>query len=174
MLDPTCPERLIVMDVTTLEATVADLVEAQVARTPEAIAVVAGGASLSYAELDAAANRLARHLQDRRVGTGVAVGVCAPRGLDLAVGLLGVLKAGGAVLALDATHPPERLRFMLADSGAPVVVGAAALMQDLGTGDVDVVRLDADAAAWAALEPTPPPRAVGPDHLAYVVYTSGS
>ncbi|HEX8770848.1 MAG TPA: condensation domain-containing protein, partial [Acidimicrobiales bacterium] len=155
------------------QATVADLVEAQVARSPEATAVVAGGVSLSYSELDAGANRLARHLQGLGVGPDVAVGVCLSRSVELAVGLLGVLKAGGAVVPLDPAYPPERLRFMVRDAGAAVVLGGGERAGDMGDG-VEVVRLDDHAPPWASLDPAPPARVVDGGHLAYVIYTSGS
>jgi amino acid adenylation domain-containing protein len=131
---------------------VADLVEAAAARHPEATAVLAEDGSLTYAELDARANALARHLQSLGVGPDVTVGVSMHRSVDLAVALLGVLKAGGACLPLDPTYPDDRLEFMADDAG------------------VVTVLTDAPADGPAA----PPPRTTGPEHLAYVIYTSGS
>ena len=101
-----------------MDTTVADLVEAAAARSPNVTAVVAGGESLTYAELDGRANRLAHHLQSVGVGPDVLVGVCLGRSLDLAVALLAVLKAGGACVPLDPAYPPERLAFMVDDSAA--------------------------------------------------------
>ena len=152
--------------------TVADLVEAQVARTPRATAVVSGQASLAYAELDASASRLAHHLVALGVGPDVTVGVCVERSLNLAVALLAVLKAGGACVPLDPSYPPGRLAFMVDDAEARVIVTHGALAERL-PGTAVVLRLNVDAHAWASQPPTAPPRAIDPDRLAYVMYTSG-
>ena len=93
-----------------------DLFEAQVARTPDAIAVVFDEAHLTYHELNTRANQLAGYLQQHGVGPEVLVGICVERSLDMVVGLLGILKAGGAYVPLDPAYPQERLAFMLADS----------------------------------------------------------
>ncbi|MDQ2826424.1 MAG: amino acid adenylation domain-containing protein, partial [Actinomycetota bacterium] len=154
--------------------TVADLFEATVAADPQATAVVAAGRSLTYAELDARANRLAHHLKSSGVGPDVAVGVCLERSLDLAVALLAVLKAGGACLPLDPAYPAERLEFMAVDAAVAAVVTRAGLADRLPAVTAPLVRIDADAASWATRPPTPPSRSVGPGHLAYLIYTSGS
>ncbi|HEX8693688.1 MAG TPA: amino acid adenylation domain-containing protein, partial [Longimicrobium sp.] len=156
-------------------ACIHDLFEAQAARSPDAVAVVSAGGALTYAELDARANRLARHLRERGVGPEARVGLCVERGLEMMVGLLAVLKAGGAYVPLDPGYPEERLRYMLADSAPAVLLTQASLAERLAGMDVPVVALDADAAAWADRPGTPPPRAgLTPDHLAYLIYTSGS
>src|SRR5258708_1225450 len=103
------------------------LVEAQVERTPRAVAVVCEGAALSYRELDRRADRLARRLRRLGVGPEVLVGVCAERSLELIVGLLAILKAGGAYVPFDPGDPPARLASMLADSGVPLVLVQPAL-----------------------------------------------
>ena len=108
-------------------ATLPELFAAQAARTPDAVAVVFEDERLSYGELDARANRLAHHLRALGVGPEVVVGLCLERSLAMLVGLLGILKAGGAYLPLDPDYPPERLAFMLADAGAPVLLTRAAL-----------------------------------------------
>ncbi|CAN5136233.1 hypothetical protein BH18ACT4_BH18ACT4_00550 [soil metagenome] len=154
--------------------TVPDLVEAGVARRATATAVVAGGDSLSYAELDRQANRLAHHLQERGVGPDVLVGVCLGRSLDMAVSLLAVLKAGGACVPLDPSYPPERLDFMVGDAALGTVITSSGLAGRLPAGAARLIRVDADAASWAARPPTAPPRSIGADHLGYVIYTSWS
>ena len=99
-------------------ATLPELFAAQVARSPDAIAVMFEEERLSYGELDRRANRLAHHLRALGVGPETVVGLCLARSLELIVGLLGILKAGGAYLPLDPDYPPARLAFMLGDAGA--------------------------------------------------------
>ena len=100
-------------------ATLPELFAAQVAKSPDAIAVVIEDQRLSYGELDRRANQLAHHLRALGVGPEMVVGLCLERSLDMVVGLLGILKAGGAYLPLDPAYPRERLAFMLEDAGAP-------------------------------------------------------
>ena len=107
-------------------ATLPALFAAQAARTPDAVAVVFEDRTLTYAALDAHANRLAHHLQSLGVGPETMVGLCVERSPEMVVGLLGILKAGGAYLPLDPNYPRERLAFMLADAGCPVLVTQAA------------------------------------------------
>ena len=116
-------------------ATLPELFAAQVARTPDAVAVVFEDERLTYGELDARANQLAHHLRGLGVGPEVVVGLCVERSLEMLVGLLGILKAGGAYLPLDPDYPPERLAFMLADAGAPVLLTRAALRAHLPAHD---------------------------------------
>ncbi len=151
------------------------LFEAQAARTPEAVAVVYEGRTLTYAELNARANRLAHHLVRRGVRPDVRVGLCLERSLDMVVGLLGVLKAGGAYVALDPEYPDDRRRYMLADSGPAVLLTQASLVERFAGMDVPVVAIDADASSWAEMpETSPDPQGLTPEHLVYVIYTSGS
>ena len=148
--------------------------ETQVRRTPEAVAVEAGPQSLTYADLDVRANRLAHHLQDSGVGPDVLVGICVERSLEMAVGLLGILKAGGACLPLDPSYPPERLAFMLDDAAPAALLTQARLVGRLPAPAARVTCLDTD---WPDLARRPAeqaPRDAGPEHLAYVIYTSGS
>src|SRR5947199_1160506 len=112
-------------------ATLPELFAAQVARRPDAIAVVFEDESLSYGALDRRANRLAHHLRALGVGAETVVGLCLARSLEMIVGLIGILKAGGAYLPLDPHYPQERLAFMLADAGARVLVTHSALMEQL-------------------------------------------
>jgi len=100
-------------------ASIHQLFEAQVARTPGAVALEFEGERLTYAELNARANRLARHLAGRGVGPDVRVALCAERGVEMPVGLLAVLKAGGAYVPLDPSYPEERLRYMLWSASTP-------------------------------------------------------
>ncbi|HYR07484.1 MAG TPA: amino acid adenylation domain-containing protein, partial [Longimicrobium sp.] len=151
------------------------LFEAQVERTPDAVAVTFQGQALTYAGLNARANRLAHFLAERGVGPDVRVGLSVERSLEMMVGLLAVLKAGGAYVALDPSYPEDRLRYMLADSGPVVLLTQASLAGRFGGAEVPVVALDADAHAWAGRPETNPRHAeLTPDHLAYVIYTSGS
>ncbi len=150
------------------------LVEAQVARTPDAEAVRCGAATLTYREFNARANRLARALRARGVGPEVLVAVCAERSLDLVVALVAVLKAGGAYVPIDPAYPAERQAFMLADAQAPVLLTQAHLAGGLPAHQAAVLRLDADAAAWAGEGGDDLAGGAAPDGMAYVIYTSGS
>jgi amino acid adenylation domain-containing protein len=151
------------------------LFEAQTARTPDAVAVVCRDDSLSYGELDARANRLARVLRRRGVGPEARVAVCLERGPELVIALLAVLKAGGAYVPLDPTHPPGRLEWMLADSAASVLVTREALRERLpARAALALVSVDGDPAEIAAASPAALEGGADPSALAYVMYTSGS
>ncbi|GAA4545283.1 non-ribosomal peptide synthase/polyketide synthase [Amycolatopsis samaneae] len=147
------------------------LVEEQVVRSPGAVAVVCGDESLSYAELDARANRLARFLIGRGVGRDVLVGLCFERSLDAVVGMLGVLKAGGAYVPLDPAYPADRLAFMVRDARPALVLTQQGLA---GRFEVPVVSLDTDGEEIARYPETAPEVPVVPGDAAYVIYTSGS
>ena len=163
--------------------------EAQVDAGPERVAVEfddpkrAGGepGKLTYAELDERANRLARHLRALGVGPETRVGVCLERSLDLPVALLAVLKAGAAYLPLDPTLPEDRLRYLVDDAAAPVVLTASRFVDRLGstpegTAGPRLVLLDdpGEAASIAAESPERLLPAALSEHPAYVIYTSGS
>ncbi|KYF81052.1 non-ribosomal peptide synthetase [Sorangium cellulosum] len=156
------------------DACVHDLVARQAARTPEAVAVIAGRRTLTYAELDARANQLARRLRRLGVGRDARVGVCMSRTEQLVVALLGVLKAGGAYVPLDPAYPRERLSFLLADAGVPVLLTEQRLALELPDHAARVLCLDAPSAGIEAESAAAPPRAAVPGDLAYVIYTSGS
>jgi len=143
-------------------------------RRPDATAVASRRERLTYGELDRRANRLAHHLRRRGIGPEVLVAVCTGRTLDRVVGILGVLKAGGAYVSLDPDYPPERLGFLLEDSGAPVLLTEDRYAARLPRGRADLLRLDRDWTAVAGDEAVAPPGGAAPQHLAYVVYTSGS
>ena len=170
--------------------TLPELFAAQARATPDAIAVVYGDRELSYAALDAHANRLAHHLRSQGVGAETVVGLCVERSLEMVIGLLGILKAGAAYLPLDPSYPAERLSFMLSDAGCAVVVtqqgvldrlpvlaqrglrGGRAWRQRIGA--ALLVRLDAD---WGAIAQQPahaPAVRHRAGQAAYVIYTSGS
>ncbi|MGQ0825940.1 MAG: non-ribosomal peptide synthetase [Actinomycetota bacterium] len=151
-------------------------VEAQVARAPEAVGVSAPDGSLTYRELDVAANRLARKLRALGVGPDTLVALCVERSLALPVGILGILKAGGAYVPLDPTFPRNRLAYMLSDSRAPVLVTQLGLVDDLPAHDAQTVFVDAPDAPDADEGDEAAPQVPGltPEHLAYVLYTSGS
>ncbi|WP_422751932.1 non-ribosomal peptide synthetase/MFS transporter [Micromonospora sp. WMMD708] len=148
-------------------------IEAAAAATPDAVAVTIEGVSTTYAQLNAAANRVAHRLRAAGVGPETLVGVCAERSVELVAGLLGVLKAGGAYLPLDPEYPADRLAFMLTDAAAPVVLVQEQLRDVLPTVDATVLALD-DPTLWADQPDTDPTPLAGPEHLAYVIYTSGS
>lgn len=148
--------------------------EAQTRRTPEAVAVVFRTEQLSYRELDRSANRLAHRLKALGVGPEVRVGLLLDRSLDLPVALLAVLKAGGAYVPLDPDYPPARLRFMAEDAQARVVLTHEHLAHALPAGGYRRVLIDHCRGASLGVGEDIPSGGVGPDNLAYVMYTSGS
>jgi len=155
-----------------------ELVEAQAQAQPDAVAVVQGDEVLSYGELNAQANQLARHLVSLGVCPGERVAVCVGRSPRLLVALLGVLKAGGAYVPLDPAYPGERLGYMLADSQPKVVIGQGEALlrarQALAEGQGAAALIDLDEpAAWCGAPSVALPQVHG-DDLAYVIYTSGS
>src|SRR5215213_3981501 len=121
-----------------------ELFEEQVERSPEADAVIYDEERISYRELNERANRLAHYLQTLGVGPEVLVGICVERSVEMMVGLLGILKAGGAYVPLDPSYPAERVRFMLADAGAPVLLTQQRLLPLLPAQHAAVVCLDSD------------------------------
>jgi amino acid adenylation domain-containing protein len=152
-----------------------DLFEAQAARTPDATALVYENEAVTYAALNARANRLAHHLAGLGVGPEVRVGICLERGTEMIVSVLAVLKAGGAYVPLDPAYPAERLEYVLADAAVPVLVTQESLRAALPAGDgIAVVSVDGDEAQIAAQSVENPQRGVSPDQLAYVIHTSGS
>jgi amino acid adenylation domain-containing protein len=156
-----------------LRASVHGLFEEQARQTPHAVAVEFEGRQLTYAELNARADRLAAHLRSLGVGPEVLVGIYLHRGLDMLVALLGVLKSGGAYVPLDPAFPRERLAFMLADAQASFLLSERALAESRPDHSARVIELDGD---WEndTAAATAPADAVGGEHLAYVLYTSGS
>ncbi|NKQ27222.1 non-ribosomal peptide synthetase [Streptomyces galbus] len=155
--------------------TITARVEAQAARTPDAVAVRAGGHTLTYAELDARAERLAAGLAGRGIGPESVVGVVLPRTADAVVALLGVLKAGGAYLPVDPAYATARLRHVLPGARPQLLLVNGETQGLVPATDIPLVLLD-DLVRPAATPGTAaaPRPAAGPDHVAYVVYTSGS
>jgi amino acid adenylation domain-containing protein len=158
-----------------LAARLPALIEAQVARTPDAPALTFAGETLAYRELNARANQLAHHLRALGVGPDVLVGLLAERSLDMVVAVLGILKAGGAYIPLDPAYPPDRIAFMLEDAAPPILLTEQARLADLPPTAARILCLDRDWPAIAQRPATnPDPSGLSPDNLAYVIYTSGS
>ncbi|MGW6913440.1 condensation domain-containing protein, partial [Kitasatospora sp. NPDC054939] len=159
-----------------VDATVHEVFERQVAATPDAVAVVFDGVELTYAEVNERANRLAHHLRSLGAGPEGLVGLSLERGLELLPALIGVLKSGAAYVPLDPSNPLDRLEYILADTGASVVVTQESLAHRFEAYRGDLVVLDraetVDALAGASA--TDPAVLAGPESLIYVIYTSGS
>jgi amino acid adenylation domain-containing protein len=151
-----------------------ELFEAQVGRTPEAVAVVFGDRKLTYLQLNQRANQLAHYLRKLGVMAEVPVGICVERSLEMIVGLLAILKAGGAYVPLDPKYPIERLQYMLEEIQAPVLLTQQALVHRLPEQPARIVCLDADKEIIAEESDENLPPATTPENLAYVIYTSGS
>jgi amino acid adenylation domain-containing protein len=147
------------------------LFEAQVERTPNAIALVFENQQLTYQELDNRANQLAQYLKQLGVEPDVLVGLCVERSLEMVIGILGILKAGGAYLPLDPTYPAERLAFMLSDSQVPVLLTQERFLETLPEHIAKVICLDTD---WESIQVHSHSSIQNPSSLAYVIYTSGS
>jgi amino acid adenylation domain-containing protein len=150
------------------------LFEAQVERTPDAIAVVLEDRQLTYDELNRQANQLANHLRLLGVGPEVPVAICLKHSVEMVVGLLGILKAGGVYVPLDPAYPKERLAFMLEDAKVPVILTQGALLAGLPEHHANVVCLDSDWEAITQKSAENPICFTMPENLAYVIYTSGS
>ena len=151
-----------------------ELIEAQVARSPAAVAVDFEGSQLTYAELNRAANQLARYLARYDVGADTPVGVCLERSPEMVTTLLAILKAGGAYLPLDPDYPPERLGFMIADSRPAAIVTTRALAERLPAVESPLIYIGEIADALVAEDNDSLPSRSSLDDIAYVIYTSGS
>lgn len=146
--------------------------EQQVAATPTATAVIAASRRLTYSELNRRANQLARYLQQRGTRSGSVVGIALPRGAEMVVALLAIFKIGAAVLAIDPDDPADRVRYLIDDAGASVILGCGP--ETTRMGPVRVIALDSDAVRIAALADTDLASASTVGELACIVYTSGS
>ncbi len=154
--------------------TMPELFAVQVARQPEALAVVCGEQTMTYAELDAASSRLAHELRSRGVAPATRIAVILDRSPDLIVALLAVLKAGSAYVPLDPAYPEERLAHVFENSRPAAIITRASLVGRLPPGAVPVIQVDVDSAAIARQSATAPDGGPSPADLAYVIYTSGS
>ncbi|HEY9608353.1 amino acid adenylation domain-containing protein [Allocoleopsis sp.] len=150
------------------------LIEQQVQRTPEAIAVVWENQKLTYQELNTKANQIAHYLRSLGVQPEVRVGICVERCLEMIVGILAIIKAGGAYLPLDPAYPPERLEFMLSDAQVPVILTKSTLVETLPHHQAQVICLDTDESIFAQQSSENPNHQTQPHNLAYIIYTSGS
>ncbi len=153
-------------------ACVPELIAAQAARHPDALALTAGDQRLNYGELDRQANVLARHLRSLGAGADALVGLYLPRSLEMVVGALAVLRAGAAYVPMDPAYPADRLSFMLDDAQASILLSTTALADRLGPAKAKLVYLDIP--EWDRGSTAAPPVKIKPDNLAYVIYTSGS
>ncbi|MBC7730854.1 MAG: amino acid adenylation domain-containing protein, partial [Bacteriovorax sp.] len=156
------------------ELTLARMFEAQVEAAPHATALVFEDQQLTYAELNARANRLAHHLRSVGVGPDVLVAICVERSPDMVVGLLAILKAGGAYVPLDPSNPADRLAYMLADAAPALLLTQQHLAPRWADSGTAVFCLDADWSELAVHGEGNPVALSTPEHLAYLIYTSGS
>ncbi len=150
------------------------LFEAQVEKTPDAVAVVFENQQLTYCELNAKANQLAHYLQELGVKPEILVGICVERSLNMLIGLLAILKAGGAYIPLDPSYPKERLGFILEDAQVPVLLTQIFLLEAMPKNKAKVVCLDADWQKVAQQSQENLFSELTTESLAYVIYTSGS
>jgi len=150
------------------------LFEAQVERTPDAVAVVHEAEQLTFHQLNERSNQLAHHLQSLGVGPEVLVGLFVERSVQMLIGMLGILKAGGAYVPLDPVYPSERLAFALEDAGIKLLLTQQHLAASVPVSKIEVLCLDS---GWEAIARQPLKNvesAVTAENLAYVIYTSGS
>ncbi|MGH0593689.1 amino acid adenylation domain-containing protein [Bacillus pretiosus] len=154
--------------------TLVHMFEKQVEKNPNATAVSYEGYTLTYAELNERANRLAHYLQNLGVGTESLVGLCMDRSLDTIVSILGIQKAGGAYVPLDVANPKERLAYILQDSNLKILVTKEELLESLPEHSVQTVCLDKQANQIIKMPSLNPKPIITADNLAYIIYTSGS
>ncbi|MGK7927162.1 MAG: amino acid adenylation domain-containing protein, partial [Spirulina sp.] len=154
---------------------VCQLIETQVERTPDRIAIAFNNRVLTYRELNERSNQVARYLQTFSVNTEVLVGVCVERSLDMVVSLLGVLKAGAAYVPLDPTYPLHRLQYIIKDAKLPILLTQKSFLDRLPQPDgVEVICLDTCRTVIQREKTNNLASSISPDALAYTIYTSGS
>jgi amino acid adenylation domain-containing protein len=159
------------------EQSIHEMFEAQASRTPNRIAVVCGLQSLSYAELNRRANRLAYHLKGLGAGCEVQIGICVVPSVEMVIGLLGILKSGASYVPLDPSYPADRLRYMVEDAQVSILLTQQALAGHLGSDQAEVVYLDRlleELGAGGDSNDANPRSQASASDLAYVIYTSGS
>ena len=156
------------------EASIHELFERQVKRTPDAVAVVCEDQQRSYDELNRAANQLARHLRTLGAGPEVLVGICLERSIDLLTGVYGILKAGAAYVPLDPAYPADRLALMVEDAQVPILLTQQGLLHRLPSHHAKVVCIDTDWASIGREAEDNLDSGVSGSNLSYVIYTSGS
>ncbi|HEY4387780.1 MAG TPA: amino acid adenylation domain-containing protein [Ktedonobacteraceae bacterium] len=156
------------------ELCVTQLIAEQAARCPTAIAVICGEERLCYRELDEQANQLAHYLQKLGVGPEILVGIHLPRSIDLLIAMLGILKAGGAYVPLEISLPAERISLLIQRTHMPVVITQQYLQEKLPDCDANILALDAISTSLVEQSTNTPENRFEPEHLAYILYTSGS
>ncbi|MBJ6369865.1 non-ribosomal peptide synthetase, partial [Snuella sedimenti] len=158
-----------------VDKTLVDLFEVQAKKTPGSTAVVYEGKELSYAELDERSNQLARYLRDCGVRPDALVGICLDRSLEMIIGILGILKSGGAYVPIDPDYPRERIDYMLDDGAIDLILSMESSADALKEReDISVLLLDS---SWDIVSKYPKRKlssVLSPDNLAYIIYTSGS
>lgn len=150
-----------------------ELFAEQAARTPDAIALICGEQSLTYAELNTRAERLSRYLRARGVAPDRLVALCVERSPEMVIGMLGILKAGGAYLPLDSTHPRDRLAYMLEDASPALLLTQGHLVPELPQSRIETIAIET-APGHDSMDPIESIPHVTSGSLAYVIYTSGS
>lgn len=148
--------------------------EAQVSRTPTQMAIACNGVQLTYTQLNKKSNQLAHFLREQGVGPEVVVGLCVKRSVDMVVGILGILKAGGAYVPIDPDFPEARMESLLDDSRAMFVITQQALANKMPVNELPIFCLDSDRGILSKESKDNPRNLSHPDHLAYMIYTSGS
>ncbi|MEO7768781.1 MAG: amino acid adenylation domain-containing protein, partial [Ferruginibacter sp.] len=157
------------------EKSVVDLFEEQAAKTPGNAAIVFEEEQLSYQQLNERSNQLARYLQSRGVVAETLVPICMERGLDMMVGILGILKAGGAYVPIDTSFPPDRVNYMLQDTGSALLLTSREKSADFALEQsTDIIEIDGDWSRVKEYSTANLQERVPANHLAYVIYTSGS
>ncbi|MCP4405726.1 MAG: amino acid adenylation domain-containing protein, partial [bacterium] len=151
-----------------------ELFEAQVERSPDAIVLVDEDRQVTYRELNARSNQLARYLKAHGVGPEVFVGICLERAAEIVVAMLGVLKAGGAYVPLDPAYPKPRLAFMLEDTQIPLLLTHSTLLKNLPETGAQILSVDRETETLSQYSVENQTNQITPDNLAYVMYTSGS
>src|SRR5258708_18653607 len=151
-----------------------ELFTAQVAATPDSVAIKFEDETLTYRQLDERANQLAHHLKKRGAGAEMIVALALERSVAMVVALLGILKTGGSYLPLDLSYPADRITFMLQHAGVNLLLTQQQLLDRLPAGDLDVLCVDLEFEEIDREPTSTPAHDASADSLAYVIYTSGS